>query len=121
MFAVFLLACSTSSPVVGETLTDDGSWLLTLGTTEYDQGTAHIDVSATEADSGEPASGLTIFARRGMETMEHTMDVTDFGEVGDGSYTADVLFDMSGIWTLTGYAGDEVGSEGFTFVVEVSP
>ena len=121
MLAVLLVACSSTSPVVGETLTDDGTWLLSLGTTEYDQGTAHIDVTASEADGGEPASGLTIFARPGMDTMEHTLSVTDFGDVGDGAYTADLLFDMSGIWTLTGYAGDEVGSEGFTFVVEVSP
>lgn len=121
MFAVLLLACSTSSPVVGETLTDDGTWLLTLGATEYDQGAAYLDVTAATAVGGDPAAGLTIFARPGMDTMEHTLDVTDFGELGDGSYAAEVLFDMSGIWTLTGYAGDEVGSEGFTFVVEVDP
>ena len=121
MFAVLLLACSSSSPVVGETLTDDGTWLLTLAATEYDQGTAHLDVTAREGDGGEPASGLTIFARPGMDTMEHTLSVTDFSDVGDGGYAADVLFDMTGIWTLTGYAGDDVGSEGFTFVVEVNP
>lgn len=121
MFAVLLLACSTSSPVVGETLTDDGTWLLVLGATEYDQGTARVDVTASEADGGEPASGLTIFARPGMDTMEHTLSVTDFADMGDGGYAADVLFDMSGIWTLTGYAGDDVRSEGFTFVVQVNP
>lgn len=121
MFAVLLLACSTSSPVVGETLTDDGTWQLTLGATEYDQGTAHLDVTAREADGGEPALGLTIFARPGMDTMQHSLSVTEFGDVGDGGYAAEVLFDMSGIWTLTGYAGDDVGSEGFTFVVEVNP
>ena len=116
-----LLACVTASPLVGETLTEDGTWRLTLGDTRYDQGTATVRLTAVEAEAALPASGLRIFARPGMDDMDHLLEVSDFVEGDAGFYSADLLFDMTGLWTLTGYAGDDLRTESFDFVVEVTP
>lgn len=121
MFGLWLVACAAPSPLVGETLTEDGSWRLTLATTEYDQGEAEVSITADRADDQEPATGLDVFARPGMATMTHTAPVVDFVEEGEATYTSTLLLDMPGLWTITGYAGEGEAMEGFTFVVEVQP
>lgn len=129
MLPVLLVACVSPSPVVGETLTDNGTWRLRLAETTYDQGEVDVEITATEAESGAPTAGLGILVRPGMDEMSHLLEVADCGDLGDGRYVAAVRFDMTGIWTLTGYAragGGDTGvdtgeSEGFSFVVEVRP
>jgi hypothetical protein len=118
---VLLLACSPASPLVGESLTADGTWLLRLASTSYDAGRATLRVDAIRADAGEPAVDLRIFALPDMEEMAHTLEVVDFSGAGDGSYSSELLFDMPGLWTLSGYAGDDNGTEAFHFVVAVAP
>jgi hypothetical protein len=116
-----LLACAPESPVVGEAVTDDGSWRLTLGTTAYDRGAARLEVSAEALTDEVAAEALSVRVRPDMEAMAHTLDLVDFDEPEPGFYAADVVFDMSGVWTLPGYAGDDARTEAFSFTVEVRP
>lgn len=121
MLVALLIACAAPSPVVGQTRTEGGTWSLALDTTSYDAGNAEVDLNATDAASGAPAAGLTLYARPDMDDMAHTLDVVDFVETDAGRYTGAFAFDMAGIWTLTGYAADAARTESFTLVVEVLP
>ena len=116
-----LLACATPSPLIGDTLSEAGSWRLLLGSTRYDQGRNILEVSAFLVEEDTPVSGLEIFLRPDMPEMTHSLDLVDFVEGEPGIYTTELLFDMAGLWTLTGYAANELQSESFTFVVEVTP
>ncbi|HNC95642.1 MAG TPA: FixH family protein [Myxococcota bacterium] len=116
-----LLACSTSSPLVGDTLTEAGTWRLVLAQTSYDQGQATLEIAASLAEDRSVASGLNIVMRPDMPSMDHLRDLVDFVEEEPGHYGAELLFDMAGLWTLTGYAGTADQTESYSFVVEVSP
>ena len=109
-----------ASPLVGDTVTEAGTWRLVLGETTYDQGKTALELDAADADSDEPAPGLHIFARPGMEAMTHDA-VAEFADVGGGHYFADFVLDMPGLWTITGYAGPGEALESLTVVIEVRP
>lgn len=113
-----LFACVAESPLVGVATSEDGGWSLALIETTYDQGTAAIVVGATAMEAPS-ATGLTLYLRPDMPDMTHTRDVVHFEEGEPGAYNAAMLFDMSGLWTLTGYVGDSERTESVTFVVEV--
>lgn len=119
MLLTLVIACASPAPVVGDTLTEGGTWRLTLDTTDYDAGAASPTLTAMEATTGDDAAGLHIYARPDMPDMDHTLDVVDFVEDAPGRYHADLTFDMAGMWSLTGYASDAERTESFTFVVEV--
>lgn len=126
MLVALLSACFAPAPVVGETLTDDGTWRLTLSETYYDQGAAEIEVLAEEAETGARAIALSLIARPDMPDMAHSLALTTFEPGGQGDYHAEILFDMPGLWTLTGYAGpadsdDERAQEGFSLKLMVDP
>ncbi len=67
-----LLACSPASPLIGESLTEDGTWLLRLASTTYDTGRATVELTAVHTEAGEPAADLRIFALPDMEEMAHS-------------------------------------------------
>lgn len=116
-----LLACATPSPLVGDTLTEDGTWRLVLDQTTYDQGQVSIQLAAYVAQDATPATGLDVMVRPDMPDMDHLLDLVYFLEEEAGSYTTSLLLDMPGLWTLTGYAQVEEHAESFTFVVEALP
>jgi hypothetical protein len=118
---LLLLACATPSPLVGDTLTEAGSWRLFLGSTTYDQGSNILELSAFLVEEEAAVPDLDIFLRPDMPEMAHSLDLVDFVEREPGLYTAELLFDMAGLWTLTGYASLLEQTEAFTFVVEVTP
>lgn len=102
-------------------MTEDGTWHLRLEQTQYDQGAVPLQLRAETATDAKPATDLTIFVQPMMEGMSHPLDLVDFVAQGEGAYSADMVLDMSGLWTLSGYAGDEDLTEGFSFVIEVLP
>lgn len=118
---MLLLLTACASPLIGETLSDDGTWRLVVAETTYDQGAADVRVHAERTSDGAPDEGLRVYARPGMDDMDHARAVVDFADLGAGDYAAQVTFDMSGLWVLTGYVDDDAAIEGFTFVVEVAP
>lgn len=105
---------------MGEAHSGDGSWVLNLNDTRFDQGKAPIEVQVQQTDGGAGV-GLNLFVRPQMSDMDHLLPVQDFLEEEEGTYRGTVLFDMPGIWDLAGYVGDEAATEEFTFVVEVHP
>ena len=114
---VLLLACVTESPMVGLTTSDGGGWELALDAVTYDQGASDVVVTVTPLDAAT-ATGLTLFLRPDMEDMTHTRDVVHFDEREQGVYSAEMVLDMSGLWTLTGYVGEPERMEAITFIVE---
>lgn len=121
MWLVLLLACEQSSPLKGDIITDGGMWHLHLDHTQYDQGSVQLQLWAETTTDTQPANDLTIFIQPMMEGMSHPLDLVDFIDQGEGAYVAEVVLDMSGLWTLSGYAGDENLTESFSFVIEVLP
>ncbi len=116
---ILLFACAGASPLVGDTLSEGGSWHLTLDTTELDRGATDVVITVGNAATDEPAVGLSLVARPGMDEMSHAMDLAEFTEGDAGNYTARLTFDMAGVWDLVGYAADTDDAEAFSFVVEV--
>lgn len=121
MWLALLFACEQSSPLKGDILTEGGTWHLNLEQTQYDQGAVQLQLWAETATDATPANDLTIFIQPMMDGMSHPLDLVDFVGQGEGAYLAEVVLDMSGLWTLSGYAGDANLTESFSFVVEVLP
>jgi hypothetical protein len=121
MLALLLLACSTSSPLVGDTLTEGGTWRLVLAQTTYDQGQVTPEISAFLAEDASIATGLDIVMRPDMPDMDHLRDLVDFVEEEPGHYEGGLLLDMPGLWTLTGYVATADQTESYSFTVEVNP
>lgn len=115
------LACVQPSPVVGEALSDGGSWWVSLEQTAFDQGEVEVALLVQTAGEGAPALGLEVLARPDMDTMGHSEEVSRLSEDGDGRYAGALRFPMSGLWTLSGYLSDGVITEGYALVVEVTP
>ena len=77
---------------------------LNLEQTQYDQGAVQLQLWAETATDATPANDLTIFIQPMMDGMSHPLDLVDFVGQGEGAYLAEVVLDMSGLWTLSGYA-----------------
>ncbi len=118
---LLLLSCLGASPVVGETASEGETWWVALEQTRYDQGDAELILWVSALADGHAAPGLAVMLRGDMPGMGHSGEVVHLDDQGDGSYVGLQRFHMPGLWTITGYVGDEEGLEAYTLTVEVSP
>ena len=116
---LWILACQPESPLITETLSDEGTWSIVVTEAQYSLGENKALLIVTESE--QPAEDISLILHPWMPGMSMADLASLTGEPQkQGEYSFQLNFDMTGLWHLDGVVQHEtLASERFTLVVEV--
>lgn len=113
-----LASCAPAAVPVVSSLTDEGSWEVSVDEATWPAGEVTLRLAVRGAD-GEPGVGLDVLLIAGMDEMAHAPESAWCAEEDAGVYACPVRFTMPGLWNVEGTVSGGEDAEAFHLVVAV--